>query len=150
MPPKTYAIVHDGNNLLVGTGGKSGGNRAPRRGNHLPGGTIDAGEEPLSAIVREIEEETGFTDITSDQTCKTFTVPAVKKVTFCVIRVLSVPDLAVTFKRPEVVSDHDEPFEKVRSVSISDACQRDFFNADDCTDWFRDALSFAVKEGLLA
>ena len=50
---KVYVIITDGRSVLVASGGNSGDPPAPRRGLHLPGGTIDRGENAAVAAVRE-------------------------------------------------------------------------------------------------
>lgn len=40
MPKKAYIIVHDGTNILIGQGGKSGKNKTVRQEGYLPGGTV--------------------------------------------------------------------------------------------------------------
>lgn len=58
---KVYGIICDesGRDILVGTGGTSGDNCAPRQGYHLPGGKPVGSEGPMQAFARELGEEFG-------------------------------------------------------------------------------------------
>ncbi|MBF9127620.1 NUDIX hydrolase [Plantactinospora sp. S1510] len=47
-----YVVDDDGNVLL---------SRHPKRGWEVPGGAIEFGEDGVSALVREVQEETGYT-----------------------------------------------------------------------------------------
>lgn len=50
-----YGVIVDGPRILLAHWNESG-----RSGWTLPGGGIDAGEDPADAVVREIAEETGY------------------------------------------------------------------------------------------
>ena len=50
-----YGVIVDGPRILLAHWNEGG-----RSGWTLPGGGIEPGEDPLDAVVREIEEETGF------------------------------------------------------------------------------------------
>ncbi len=64
---KAYAIFHDTQRVLVGSGGFSGKKSLPRQGFHLPGGTVDHtaknqtlnNDKVLETIWRELREEFG-------------------------------------------------------------------------------------------
>lgn len=50
-----YAVVHDARGLLL-----AHWNEGRAAGWTLPGGGLEAGEDPADAVVREVEEETGY------------------------------------------------------------------------------------------
>ena len=53
---KVYAYITSGERLLVFTQPD-----APHAGVQVPGGTVEPGEDPAAAVLREAEEETGLT-----------------------------------------------------------------------------------------
>ncbi|MGR4975193.1 NUDIX hydrolase [Pseudomonas sp. LARHCG127] len=56
---KAYLIVLDSNqNVMIGRGGACNGGQ--RQGWHLPGGTLNVGENARDAALRECAEETGY------------------------------------------------------------------------------------------
>lgn len=64
-------IEHDGKVLAL--------RQAHRKGWSLPGGLIDAGEQPRDAVIREVREETGMT-IEPGGAMATYFVPEIKHI----------------------------------------------------------------------
>ncbi|HEU5137452.1 MAG TPA: NUDIX domain-containing protein [Steroidobacteraceae bacterium] len=147
MPSKIYGIITDKKYIVVGTGGKSGRNPKPRSGHHLPGGTVEEGQQPELQLITEIKEETGL-DV-AVHVKDSFKPEGLDNVSFNVITVESVPDLVKERKRPEVKNQRDEPFEEVSPVLIGEALVKGYFNAKDMTDWFEIGLQYAFETGRL-
>ncbi|MBN1250219.1 MAG: NUDIX domain-containing protein [Anaerolineae bacterium] len=55
---KVYAYITHGERLLI-----FGHPDSPEAGLQVPGGTVEAGEEPADAVMREAAEETGLTGL---------------------------------------------------------------------------------------
>lgn len=146
---KAYLILHDGEKVLIGTGGKSGGKKKTRQGYHLPGGSVDKLDEDdvVTTVMRELEEETG---ISSEQVKiqKTVTSDEIKgtNILFVVATVKSVDELAKDFKRPKVKNEYDEPFEELESISIEECWDDKHFSEDYWTDWFGSGLKAAFAK----
>ncbi len=141
---KVYIIVHDGTNVMVGTGGKSGKHRQVRQGYHLPGGTQNPNETPFAAARRELEEETGVIIPTTTAHIPV-TTSAVSDVTFIVVKVASVANLCSNFKRPAItdLNMNDEPFAGLTSILSNDSWLDTNFSAKYLTDWFAAGLAAA-------
>lgn len=142
---KAYIIVHDGADVLVGRGGRSGGNRDVRGGYHLPGGKMNHGETPEAAAMRELREETGIDPqhlVVENNNITTNNAPGV---TFIVARVLSVDVLVANFIRPAVIDQFDEPFEGLGSLRSEDSWDNVNFSEQFYTDWFMHGL-YAARE----
>ncbi|MBL4940593.1 MAG: NUDIX hydrolase [Colwellia sp.] len=142
---KAYIIVHDGADVLIGVGGRSGKKRNIRGGYHLPGGTINYGETPEAAAIREFSEETGLDAQQLVIERNNITANDAPGVTFIVARVQSVDDLVASFIRPAVNNAYDEPFEGVISLRSEDSWDNDNFSAQYYTDWFLYGL-YAAKD----
>jgi len=139
---KAYIIVHDGENVLIGKGGRSGKWKNVRRGYHLSGGTIDGSENVRVTVLRELKEEMGIdldeSAIESDN-IKSDKAPTV---TFVVAKVESVEKLVQDFIRPPLTKENefDEPFEQIISLKSKDSWKNENFNPNFYTDWFAHGL----------
>lgn len=145
---KIYVIITDGQHVLVGRGGRSGRRPAARQGLHLPGGTIDDGEPPRVAAVREVREEMGFT-VDPDDITHTFGTNQTPGVTFVVIHVDSVAALVASHIRPAVTNAHDEPFEHVVALAVDQCWTNAGFSDAFYTDWFAIGLRAASDQNAL-
>jgi 8-oxo-dGTP pyrophosphatase MutT (NUDIX family) len=148
-PEKAYLIVHDGEHVLVGTGGRSGKHRSERKGYHLPGGTIDPGENAEKAALRELREETGIDPDPLQVEKNDIKIAAARNVTFVVARAADVNALVASFKRPDVDDHNDEPFSGLVSLPSANSWLDDNFNAKFWTDWFKHGL-FAAQNYLIS
>ena len=148
IPKKAYVIVHDGANVLIGTGGRSGRKRAKRGGYHLPGGTIDlkADANYQTAALRELQEETGI-DAAVPKIEGVVDSPGAPDVVFVVARVADVNALVQGFARPVVKHQYDEPFEALLALPVDKCWENANFDAKFWTDWFKHGL-FAAKDHL--
>tara|TARA_R110001583_G_scaffold192509_1_gene359066 strand:- start:77 stop:526 length:450 start_codon:yes stop_codon:yes gene_type:complete len=142
---KAYIIVHDGADVLVGIGGRSGGDRNVRSGYHLPGGTINPAETPEATAIRELSEETGIEPQQLVVESNNITANNAPGVTFIVARVISVDNLVANFIRPAVNNIYDEPFERLLSLRSEDSWDNDNFSAQYYTNWFMYGL-YAARE----
>ena len=146
---KAYIIIHDGTNVLVGTGGKSGRKKNTRRGYHLPGGTVEGLDDKgaVAAVKREFGEET---NISAEQITIKGSVqsPEIEgtDILFVVATVESVDNLVAGFDRPDVLNQYDEPFEGLVSMPIEDCWENDNFSDNYWTDWFGLGLKAAFNK----
>lgn len=145
---KVYVIVHDGEFLLVGSGGTSGKNLNERKGLHLPGGSKNDNEGDEVTASRELEEETGI-KLEIPQGTQSVKVPDIGDAVFVVVKVDNVDELVGKFVRPNAPTPQDEPFKALHSKSLKECIDKDLFCTDDLTDWFKLGLLAANKQGLL-
>jgi len=146
MPSKVYVIAHDGTNVLLGRGGRSGKYKSTRLGYHLPGGSIDRSKDIdyQRAALREFSEETGI-DSNELKIIGCVDSTSAPNVQFVVAKVSSVANLVSAFKRPVVVNPYDEPFSELISLPLVKCWENENFNAKYYTDWFKHGL-FAAQD----
>jgi len=150
MPNKAYAFIHDGTDLLLGSGGGRGKPLKTRTGNHLPGGTVDPGNSPAQQLMVELPQEMGITLAVPPQAKSFVIAKAAFTITFFVIAVPSVQALIQSAGKPTGNKPFDQPFANVRTEKIAVAkATANFFNAMDETDWFGEGMVEAVKQKLL-
>lgn len=144
MKKKAYLIVHDGTQLLVGQGGRSGFNKVERQGYHFPGGSVKS--NPKATVIRELEEETGFIIDEASIDDTTFqVVDGDYFITFYLLKVDSVDLLIDHFNRnpPPIANQYDEPFTDLLSIQSKDSWNNENFDAKYQTDWFKKGLLLA-------
>lgn len=139
---KAYLILHDGKNILVGEG------PAPRKGYHLPGGTINHDEIATATALRELREETGIILSDSDYEIQNANIRSQKiplkwDVTFIVVKVNDIANLLSAFSPPPSTSKYDEPFEKIKPLASKESWNNENFAPAYGTDWFKYGLEAA-------
>jgi 8-oxo-dGTP pyrophosphatase MutT (NUDIX family) len=146
---KVYAIIRGNGDILVGSGGRSGRRRRMRTGYHLPGGTIDPGEQPLYAAIREVREETGITLSPQDGITSFQLLLNDQEVHFVVFEVASVSDEINSRIIPPIINRYDEPFSALHSLGFGECINNRNFSSAHHTDWFARGLLYAYQNKML-
>jgi 8-oxo-dGTP pyrophosphatase MutT (NUDIX family) len=165
---KAYIIIHDGKNVLVGTGGRSGNPPKQREGYHLPGGTvlplpdpptdkppgwIELGKKqpgrdvsPSDTVERELEEETGIKLGPQNMVGGMFKLKGDDDVTILMAKVPDVKAYVDKFQQPTITNQHDEPFDSLVALPIGEWGDPNF-STKYSTNWFGTAIYTAWNEG---
>lgn len=146
---KVYVIIHDGTNLLVGTGGNSFSEPTGRSGYHLPGGRKNSGETNMQTATRETKEETGIDLDPSDFNGSEITPTNTGGADFLIAKVSDVKALVSNFRRPKIKNANDEPFAGLLAIPLHDCWSLIELNINGKTDYFGKGLQAAHNAGLI-
>ncbi|HEX2859636.1 MAG TPA: NUDIX hydrolase [Alphaproteobacteria bacterium] len=115
-----HAVIFNGEGriLLLVHGGEYSGK------SHLPGGRMDIGDQPGQGLLREIEEETGLTDVELIVPCSTSRWGAMEPTKY------SVAYLARVEGVPDIVLPEHEAHEGYEWVTPEEAVEREFIFAE--------------------
>jgi len=147
--PKVYTIIRGNGDILVGSGGRSGRQQRVRTGLHLPGGTMDQGEDPFTAAIREAWEETGINLFAQDIINHFELMLNGQQVYFVVFEVFSVADEIMTRVTPSITNIYDEPFAALQSLRFNQCINNPNFSSTHNTDWFAQGLLYASQRNML-
>ncbi|MFZ2620009.1 MAG: NUDIX hydrolase [Alphaproteobacteria bacterium] len=138
-----HAVIlnEHGEILILRHAGK--GNPSLQGKMHLPGGRLDMDDPPGSALLREIEEETGLTDIELILPCSAtrwgFQDPIKYSVTY----------LAITKGRPTPVLPADEDHEHAEWLPHAKVVAGEFISSPTMNQAVAEVLIWAKKLGYL-